>query len=66
MPNPFPPIQVSSKKSLSLKELSEEPDSVSLVRVRAALGEERPPDLMLWVERACLIPLVGLTLSGVR
>ncbi|KAF2985701.1 hypothetical protein EK904_003135 [Melospiza melodia maxima] len=34
-------LQVSSKKSLSLKELSEEPDSVSLVRVRAALGEER-------------------------
>lgn len=42
MPDPFPPFQVSSKKSLSLKELSEEPDSVSLVRVRAALGEERP------------------------
>lgn len=37
---------------------------MSLVRVRAALGQERPPDLMLWVERAHLVPLVGLTLSG--
>ncbi|KAM9375149.1 GRAM domain-containing protein 2A isoform 1-T2 [Phaethornis superciliosus] len=36
-------LQVSSKKSLSLKELSEEPDAVSLVRVRAALGEGRTP-----------------------
>ncbi|KFQ06607.1 GRAM domain-containing protein 2, partial [Haliaeetus albicilla] len=34
-------LQVSSKKSLSLKELTEEPDAVSLVRVRAALGEGR-------------------------
>ncbi|XP_068000422.1 GRAM domain-containing protein 2A isoform X1 [Melanerpes formicivorus] len=34
-------LQVSSKKSLSLKELREEPDAVSLVRVRAALGEGR-------------------------
>ncbi|XP_064013266.1 GRAM domain-containing protein 2A isoform X2 [Pogoniulus pusillus] len=34
-------LQVSSKKSLSLKELREEPEAVSLVRVRAALGEAR-------------------------
>ncbi|XP_065544689.1 GRAM domain-containing protein 2A isoform X1 [Lathamus discolor] len=34
-------LQVSSKKSLSLKELTEEPDAVSLVRVRAALEEGR-------------------------
>ncbi|RMB94504.1 hypothetical protein DUI87_29315 [Hirundo rustica rustica] len=57
-------LQVSSKKSLSLKELSEEPDSVSLVRVRAALGQERPPDLMLWVERARLVPLEVIVPEG--
>ncbi|KAF4804563.1 GRAM domain-containing protein 2 [Turdus rufiventris] len=57
-------LQVSSKKSLSLKELSEEPDSVSLVRVRAALGEERPPDLMLWVKRACPVPLEVIVPEG--
>lgn len=37
---------------------------MSLVRVRAALGQERPPGLMLWVGRAHLVPLVGLALSG--
>lgn len=31
-------LQVSSKKSLSLKELTEEPDAVSLVRVRVLRG----------------------------
>lgn len=58
----FSPRQVSSKKSLSLKELTEEPDAVSLVRVRAALGEGRTPvNSRCGQQSVRLAPLVGLT-----